>query len=106
MAADEQSWVQWAVGSLGALWAGSSLHLYVLGSTRSKAVHARIDEAVRHVEENYVRKDVLAESIRGFSAVQAQATEDHRIMAERIEDIARDLHILMGRTTGQHGASP
>ena len=90
--ADEQSWAQWAIGSLGTLWAGTAIHQYALGRSRAIILHKRVDK----VEADFVRKDTLVEAIERFTQIQKEGREDHQRMSRRLEEVARDVHIMMG----------
>lgn len=106
MAVDQgdQTWIQAAIGGLGTLFTFVSGHLYVLNSS----THKRIDGLADKVDEKYVRKDTLAAALNAMTDTfagtvkvvtdsQKQARTDHQAMAERLDDMARDLNILMGK---------
>lgn len=93
MSVEDQGWTQVVIAGLATAASGVATHLYTLVNKRSAALHKRIDE----VEGEHVKKDMLAVSLGSLEAVQRQAREDHRIMAEKVDDIARDLNILIGK---------
>lgn len=98
MAAEDQTWVQFVIGGVVTVFAGISTHLYSISSSRAKALYAKIEEEHEHVEREYVRKDVLAEVIRAANETARRQEAAQGIMSEQINDIARSLHVLMGRS--------
>lgn len=95
---DDQTWVQFALAGVVTMFGAVSTHLYTIGSSRSKAVFKKIEEEHDHVEREYVRKDVLAEVIRSANETARRQEAAQAIMSEQITDIARSLHVLMGRS--------
>lgn len=91
------TWLQIAFGGVTALATGVAGHLYTLVGSRSKSAHVRMDKIDARIDAEFVRKDVMATALAGLAQSQNLAREDYRILAEKMDDVARDVNIIAGR---------
>lgn len=105
---DTVGWIQWAMGGMAALFTGVSWHQYSLGASRGKTLFNLIEKEKERSDSTYVRKDTLEATISSFKEAMVAATsavthavsrqsEDHRIMVEKFDDLAREVHLMAGQ---------
>lgn len=87
------NWLQIALSGLATAGIGVGGYLKSVISSGDRALGVRIDK----VETDFARKDMLETAIETLQTGQDETRNDLRITNEKLDSVARDVNILIGK---------